>query len=174
MGVVPALQLGYVTGESQRFCFPDPSLNISRRHPLARSLAPEALGEKGNRNKFRSATSPYFLLPPLSLSLSSCSISLSPASLFSPTQPLSTSVLLPPRSISLPPPSLSSSLLQVRAVMALKDACDVIQTDCGGLSGMLLGSSPLSPPVHLHACLHPAVSAHTPPPLCLTSNPIVV
>jgi len=119
---------------------------------------------------------PSLYLPPsLHLSLS---LSLS-ASLFSPTQFqgfLSTSgcLCLSLESLSLLPASLS---FPVGAVMGLKDACDVIQTDCSSMSGMLL--PPLLPaaPIHLHpppSCSQTQVGIPSVPPLCLSGSAVLV
>lgn len=133
MGVVPALQLRYVT---RSWCFCSWFLSEYFTPPLLLVSLPE----KGNHNKLCCATSPYFPLPSLPLSIS-LSLYSHPHSFIIPTpgsQSPSLSVLPP-----LP-------FFLVKAVMALKDVCDVIQTDCSSVSGMplpqLLPAAPHPPP----------------------------
>lgn len=143
VGVVPALQLRYVT---RSWCFCSWFLSEYFTPPLLLGSLPE----KGNHNKLCCATSPYFPLLSLPLSIS--------LSLFSPTQ---FHYFNPWLSVSIPVCATTSSLLpgqsgngSERCMWCNPNRLQFCVRDAAP-------SAPASCPSSTSTHLHPAVSAQT-------------
>lgn len=120
--MAPALQLRYVT-----VCLPGPPLNISPSHTLLRASPgphPSAGEKKGSHNKSHPATSadprpPSHSPPSFAIFISASQFS-TRSFFFLFFSPFATCGL----SASVSRSAVSSSVLPVRLVMGLKDACD--------------------------------------------------